>query len=87
MLGCSLRAGDTIETDVDGRTGVPGVYAAAGAATELSRSVSNAIGTGSRVAYAVALDAPPLGSRAQAEGSHRSSYGNWWRMSGASCRR
>jgi thioredoxin reductase len=57
MLGCSLSAGDTIETDIDGRTGVPGVYAAGDAATEHSRSVSNAIGTGSRVAYAVALNA------------------------------
>jgi thioredoxin reductase len=28
MLSCSLSAGDTIETDIDGRTGVPGVYAA-----------------------------------------------------------
>jgi thioredoxin reductase len=56
-LGCRLSAGDTIETDIDGRTGVPGVYAAGDAATEHSRSVSNAIGTGSRAGYAVALDA------------------------------
>jgi thioredoxin reductase len=35
---------------------VPGVYAAGDAATEHSRSVANAIGSGSRVAYAVALD-------------------------------
>jgi thioredoxin reductase len=56
-LGCRLRAGGTIETDIDGRTGVPGVYAAGDAATEHSRSVSNAIGTGSRVGYAVVLDA------------------------------
>jgi thioredoxin reductase len=58
-LGCRLTAGGTIVTDDDGRTGVPGVYAAGDAATEHSRSVANAIGTGSRVAYAVALDLVP----------------------------
>jgi thioredoxin reductase len=41
---------------VDGRTGVPGVYAAGDAATDHSRSVANAIGSGSRAGYAVALD-------------------------------
>jgi thioredoxin reductase len=56
-LGCSLGEGGTIVTDIDGRTGVPGIYAAGDAATEHSRSVANAMGTGSRVAYAVALDA------------------------------
>jgi thioredoxin reductase len=56
-LGCSLSEAGTIETDIDGRTGVPGVYAAGDAATEHSRSVANAIGTGSRMAYAVVLDA------------------------------
>jgi thioredoxin reductase len=55
-LGCSLTEGGTIETDIDGRTGVPGVYAAGDTATEHSRSVANAIGSGSRVGYAVALD-------------------------------
>ena len=55
-LGCTLTPGGTIETDADGRTNVPGVYAAGDAATEQLRSVANAIGTGSRVAYAVALD-------------------------------
>jgi thioredoxin reductase len=55
-LGLTLSEGGTIETDVDGRTGVPGVYAAGDAATEHSRSVANAVGTGSRVAYALALD-------------------------------
>jgi thioredoxin reductase len=55
-LGLSMTAAGTIETDVDGRTSVPGVYAAGDAATEHSRSVANAIGSGSRVAYAVALD-------------------------------
>jgi thioredoxin reductase len=55
-LGCNLTPGGTIETDADGRTNVPGVYAAGDAATEQLRSVANAIGTGSRVAYAVALD-------------------------------
>jgi thioredoxin reductase len=55
-LGCRLSAGGTIETDADGRTSVPGVYAAGDAATEYSRSVANAIGTGSRVAYAVAVE-------------------------------
>jgi thioredoxin reductase len=55
-LGATLTEGGTIETDVDGRTGVPGVYAAGDAATDHSRSVANAVGTGSRVAYAMALD-------------------------------
>jgi thioredoxin reductase len=55
-LGCRLTPEGTIVTDGDGRTGVPGVYAAGDTATEHSRSVANAIGSGSRVAYAVALD-------------------------------
>jgi thioredoxin reductase len=55
-LGCSLTPGGTIVTDEDGRTGVPGLYAAGDTATEHTRSVANAIGFGSRVAYAVALD-------------------------------
>jgi thioredoxin reductase len=56
-LGCELTAAGTVVTDADGRTNVAGVYAAGDAATARSRSVANAIGTGSRVAYAVALDA------------------------------
>jgi thioredoxin reductase len=55
-LGCELTPDGTIVTDGDGRTGVAGVYAAGDAATAHSRSVANAIGTGSRVAYAVALE-------------------------------
>jgi thioredoxin reductase len=55
-LGCRLTPGGTILTDGDGRTDIPGVYAAGDASTEHSRSVANAIGSGSRVAYAVALD-------------------------------
>jgi thioredoxin reductase len=55
-LGCELTAGGTIVTDAEGRTGVPAVYAAGDAATERLRSVANAIGGGSRVAQAVALD-------------------------------
>jgi thioredoxin reductase len=55
-LGCELTAAGTILTDADGRTNVAGVYAAGDAATPHSRSVANAIGTGSRVAYAVALE-------------------------------
>jgi thioredoxin reductase len=55
-LGCELTADGTIVTDADGRTNVAGVYAAGDAATAHSRSVANAIGTGSRVAYAVALE-------------------------------
>ena len=55
-LGCELSAAGTIVTDADGRTSVPGVYAAGDASTAHSRSVANAIGTGSRVAYAVALE-------------------------------
>jgi thioredoxin reductase len=58
-LGCRLTPEGTIRADEDGRTGVPGVYAAGDAATSHSRSVANAIGTGSRVAYAVALDLLP----------------------------
>ena len=61
-LGCELTEAGTIVTDADGRTTVPGVFAAGDAATAHSRSVANAIGTGSRVAYAVALErlAPAL---------------------------
>jgi thioredoxin reductase len=55
-LGCELTAAGTLATDADGRTSVAGVYAAGDAATPHSRSVANAIGTGSRVGYAVALD-------------------------------
>jgi thioredoxin reductase len=55
-LGCDLEDGGTIETDVDGRTGFPNLFAAGDAATDHSRSVANAIGTGSRVAYALTLD-------------------------------
>jgi thioredoxin reductase len=55
-LGCELGEGGTIETDIDGRTGIPGVFAVGDAATDHARSVANAVGTGSRAAYAVALD-------------------------------
>ena len=55
-LGCELTPDGTIVTDGDGRTDVAGVYAAGDAATAHSRSVANAIGAGSRVAYAVALE-------------------------------
>jgi thioredoxin reductase len=55
-LGCELSPGGTIVTDADGRTEVAGVYAAGDASTERLRSVANAIGSGSRVAQAVALD-------------------------------
>ena len=55
-LGCDLTEAGTIDADADGRTAVPGVYAAGDAATPHSRSVANAIGNGSRVAYAVALE-------------------------------
>jgi thioredoxin reductase (NADPH) len=62
-LGRSLFT-DHIEHDKDGylvtdqhmRTSVPGVYAAGDTATEQFRSVANALGFGSRVAQAVALD-------------------------------
>jgi thioredoxin reductase len=57
-LGCELTDAGTILADADGRTAVDGVYAIGDAATEHSRSVANAIGTGSRAAYAVALDRP-----------------------------
>lgn len=55
-LGCNVSDGGTIIADGDGRTGVDGVYAAGDTATEHSRSVANAIGTGSRVAYAATVD-------------------------------
>jgi thioredoxin reductase len=55
-LGCELTDAGTIVTDADGRTNVAGVYAAGDAATAHSRSVAHAIGTGSRVAYAVVLE-------------------------------
>jgi thioredoxin reductase len=58
-LGCELTEAGTIVTDVDGRTSVAGVYAIGDAATEHSRSVANAIGMGSRAAYALALDRVP----------------------------
>jgi thioredoxin reductase len=54
-LGCELTEAGTIAIDADGRTSVAGVFAAGDAATENSRSVANAIGSGSRAAYAVAL--------------------------------
>jgi len=65
-LGCDLTEAGKIVTDADGRSNVAGVYAAGDAATAHSRSVANAIGTGSRVAYAVALDrvAPVLAAAA-----------------------
>ena len=55
-LGCGSTAAGTIRTDGDGRTDVAGVFAAGDAATPHSRSVANAIGTGSRVGYAAALE-------------------------------
>ena len=55
-LGCQSTAAGTLITDADGRTNIMGVYAAGDAATPHSRSVANAIGTGSRVGYAVALE-------------------------------
>jgi thioredoxin reductase len=66
ILGCELTEAGTIVTDADGRTTVAGVYAAGDAATAHSRSVANAIGTGARVAHAVALErvAPVLAAAA-----------------------
>jgi thioredoxin reductase len=55
-LGCELTDAGTIAVDGDGRTGVDGVFAVGDAATEHSRSVANAIGTGSRAAYAAVSD-------------------------------
>jgi thioredoxin reductase len=55
-LGCELTDAGTIVTDPAGRTDRAGVYAAGDAATESLRSVANALGSGSRVAQAVALD-------------------------------
>jgi len=55
-LDCDLTDEGTIVVDGDGRTGVPGVYAVGDAATDHSRSVASAIGTGSRAAYAAVTD-------------------------------
>jgi thioredoxin reductase len=55
-LGCQVTAAGTLVTDADGRTNVAGIFAAGDAATQHSRSVANAIGTGSRVGHAVALE-------------------------------
>jgi thioredoxin reductase len=55
-LGSELTEGGTVVTDRDGRTGVPDLYAAGDTATEHFRSVANALGSGSRVAQAVALE-------------------------------
>lgn len=63
-LGCELTAGGTIVTDGDGRAGVAGVYAAGDAATERLRSVAAALGSGSRVGLAAALDHLPVGAAA-----------------------
>jgi thioredoxin reductase len=60
-LGCELTDAGTIVTDGDGRSGVPGVYAAGDTATEQFRSVANALGSGSRVAQRVALDLAMIG--------------------------
>ena len=51
-------------TDGDGRAGVAGVYAAGDAATERLRSVAAALGSGSRVGLAAALDHLPVGAAA-----------------------
>jgi thioredoxin reductase len=63
-LGCELTQAGTIVADADGRTSVDRVYAIGDAATEHSRSVANAIGTGSRAAYAIALDRAPASASA-----------------------
>ena len=65
-LGCEVTEAGTLLADADGRTTVAGVYAAGDAATPHSRSVANAIGTGSRVGYAVALErlAPAIAAAA-----------------------
>jgi thioredoxin reductase len=60
-LGCELTDAGTIVGDGDGRTTVPGVYAAGDTATEQFRSVANALGSGSRVAQRVALDLAMIG--------------------------
>ncbi len=57
-LGCEVTDDGLIRADADGRTGVPGVYAAGDAASPL-RSVAIAIGAGARTAKAIVLDAVP----------------------------
>ena len=69
LLGCELRRDGLVRTDADGRTSVPGVWAA-GNATNPRAQVITAAGEGSAVAIAIntalvhadidAADAPPL---------------------------
>src|SRR4051794_13194288 len=54
-LGCELTEAGTIVADADGRTTVPGVFAAGAAAPAPSRWVATAIGPGPRAASAAAL--------------------------------
>ncbi|MDW5597113.1 NAD(P)/FAD-dependent oxidoreductase [Conexibacter stalactiti] len=56
-LGCAPSAEQSalLAVDADGRTSVPGVYAA-GDLAEPVRSVANAVGSGSRVGKAIALE-------------------------------
>ena len=55
-LGCELTAAGTIVTDADGRTTSRACTPPGMRRPPHSRSVANAIGTGSRVAYAVVLE-------------------------------
>jgi thioredoxin reductase len=55
-LGCVVRSDGTILVDADGRTAVPGVYAAGDTASSAVRSVAIAIGSGARSAHAIVLD-------------------------------
>lgn len=52
MLGCELLAGGLVRTDAEGRTSVPGVWAA-GNATDPRAQVITAAGEGSAVAIAI----------------------------------
>ena len=52
LLGCELLAGGLVRTDADGRTSVPGVWAA-GNATNPRAQVITAAGEGSAAAIAI----------------------------------
>ena len=53
-LGCELTAAGLIDCDANGRTGVPGIFAAGDAIASV-RSVAIAIGSGARAAKAIVL--------------------------------
>ena len=53
QLGCELDESGAVVIDADGRTSVPGVFAAGDATTDKMKSVVLAAAAGSRVAYSI----------------------------------